>query len=169
MPMRRHPVAASGPPDHLAAIPIDHALIARLEASFTLLRQQSAHLGEVFYAKLFAAAPHLRPLFRSTPQEQAAKLVASLDTIVRNLAAPEANAAMLSALGRRHAGYGAKPEHYDLVVDLLLESMREVLGARADEQAQDEWRTALRLVSKQMIEAQEPRQRTAPRGNVSEH
>lgn len=153
MPMRRHPVAASRLPDHLAAIPIDHALIARLEASFALLRQQSANLGAVFYAKLFAAAPHLRSMFRTAPEEQAAKLVASLDTIVRNLAAPEANAAMLSALGRRHAGYGARPEHYDLVVELLVESMREVLGAGADERALEEWRTALRLVSRQMIEA----------------
>jgi hemoglobin-like flavoprotein len=151
--MRRHPVAASKALDHLAAIPIDHALIGRLEVSFRLLREQSADLGRVFYAKLFAAAPHLRPMFRTHPDEQAAKLVASLEMIVGNLAAPGANAAMLSELGRRHAGYGAKPEHYVVVVDLLVESMRDVLGARSDERVLDEWRTALRLVSRQMIAA----------------
>lgn len=162
MAMRRHPVAASSIPDQLAAIPIDHALVARLEATFKLLRQQSADLGRVFYAKLFAAAPQVRPMFRTSPEEQAAKLVASLEAIVRNLADPRANADMLRALGERHATYGAKPEHYDLVVDILVGSMREILGPSADAKSLDEWRTALQLVSRQMIAAGEARPHTPP-------
>jgi len=137
----------------LAAVPLDHALIARLRASFEQLRPDGSRLGEVFYSKLFAVAPHLRPLFRSDPGQQATKLIASLDTIVRNLSAPVDNAAMIRAMGERHAGYGARPEHYELVVGLLIESIREVLGAAADARVLEEWGTALRLVSQQMISA----------------
>lgn len=155
MPMRRHPVAVSKEQEHLTSVPLDHALISRLEASFKLVREQGTRLAQVFYAKLFAAAPQLRHLFRSDPEQQTAKLMASLDTIVRSLATPSENSAMLAALGKRHAGYGAKPEHYDLVVDLLVDSMREVLGPRSDERTLEEWRTALRLVSRQMITAAE--------------
>jgi nitric oxide dioxygenase len=92
-------------------------------------------------------------MFRTEPQVQAAKLIASLDAIVQNLVDPDANAQMLAELGRRHAGYGAKPEHYDLVIELLVDSMRELMGPAIQDQSLNEWRMALRLVSNQMIAA----------------
>lgn len=153
MPVHRHPVADTKAPGPLAQVPLDHALIARLRASYAVVRQRDLKLAEIFYARLFAAAPHLRPMFRGEPAVQAAKLIASLDAIVQNLVDPQANAAMLAALGKRHAGYGAKPEHYDLVIKILVESMHELLGPQTPQQSLDEWRTALRLVSNQMIAA----------------
>lgn len=77
----------------------------------------------------------------------------SLDAVVQNLEHPASNAAMLAALGKRHVGYGAKPEHYDLVIDLLIQSMRELADSDLDAAALDEWRMALRLISNQMIAA----------------
>ena len=162
MPMRRHPVAVAKQQSQFASLPLDHALVVRLAASFGRLREHGLRLGEIFYAKLFAAAPHLRPLFREGPEKQAAKLIASLDIIVRNLTAPGENAAMLAALGRRHSAYGAKPEHYGLVVELLIDSMKELSGPSADEQTFDEWRTALTRVSRQMIAASASTSAAAP-------
>jgi len=153
MPVHRHPIANSKDPGPLSSVPLDRSLIERLKASYALVREQDLKLAEIFYAKLFTAAPQLRPMFRSEPQVQTAKLIASLDAIVQNLVDPKANAAMLAALGKRHAGYGAKPEHYDLVIELLVDSMRELLGPRAQEQSLREWWMALRLVSDQMLAA----------------
>ncbi len=154
MPVRRHPIASSmKSSEDLSAVPLDGRLILRLKASYEGVRKEDLRLAEAFYAKLFAAAPHLRAMFRSEPEAQAAKLIASLDAIVNNLEAPSANAKMLADLGRRHAGYGAKPEHYDLVIELLVDSMREVGGPRMDSQSLDDWRIALRLVSNQMFAA----------------
>jgi len=155
MGVHRHPVAVSNVQGPLAGVPLDRALIGRLCARFSLVRGMGLRLAEVFYARLFSAAPHLTALFRTEPAAQSAKLIASLDAIVRNLEAPEDNAAMIAALGQRHAGYGAKPEHYGLVVDLLVESIREVLGSQIDARGLDEWKTALTLVSRQMIAASE--------------
>lgn len=151
MPVRRHPVAVSPIRDPLAQLPLDMELVKRLKATYAMVRERDTMLAEIFYARLFAAAPHLRPLFRSEPAVQAWKLMEALDAVVRNLESPSENAAAIAALGRRHAGYGARPEHYELVGDLLVESMREALGRKAEDAALGEWRMALRLISDQMI------------------
>lgn len=153
MPVHRHPVAVSTVRDPLAIFPVDLALVQRLRATYDLLRGQETRFVTLFYSRLFAAAPHLRPMFRSDPATQSQKLIAALDAVVRNLENPAETAAMLTALGQRHAAYGAKPEHYELVVTLLVDSMKEVLGSQAHADRLEEWRTALRLISTQMIAA----------------
>lgn len=158
MPVRRHPVALPARPDpasarSLAALPLDHALIASLRASYDQIRAHDSRLAEIFYAKLFAVAPQVRGMFRSDPAIQAAKLMAALDIVVRNLESAGANAALLADLGRRHATYGARPEHYPLVTSLLIESMQELLGLRFSPQHRDQWSLAFALITKQMIAA----------------
>lgn len=153
MPLKRHPVAASMSIDPLARVPLDTALIGRLRATYERVRCEAIRLASIFYERLFDAAPHLRSMFRGDIESQRQKLVQALDAVVLNFEKPTENTAMLVALGQRHAQYGAKPEHYDLVVDLLIESMREVLGADTNDKALDEWRMALRLISNQMIAA----------------
>lgn len=151
MPVHRHPIAPSRADEPLTGIPLDQGLIQRLEASYQRLRVHDVRLAEVFYAKLFQAAPHVRGMFSADVREQARKLTLALDAIVTNLRRPADNAAMLAAMGKRHAAYGAKPEHYELVTDLLIESMRELLGSEADDRTLAEWRIALRLVSRHMV------------------
>lgn len=153
MPVRRHPVAASMSIGALNALPVDRELVKRLSETYSRVRAQEMRFAEVFYAKLFAAAPNIRSLFKGDLGEQARKLTASLDAVVQNLEDPSGNASMLAELGRRHAGYGAKPEHYALVGTLLVDAMREVLGADAEERGLLEWRMALKLIGDQMSAA----------------
>lgn len=165
MPVRRHPFAVGKIDAPLTSLPLDRALSSRLRETYDRVRQQDQRLAEVFYGKLFAAAPALQALFKSDRATQAAKLMAALDTVIANFEKPGENAATLAALGQRHAGYGAKPEHYALVVDLLVESMGELLGSEGaaspdrtvssdDTKARlEEWRMALELISAHMIAA----------------
>lgn len=153
MPVHRHPIAVPKARDPLAMLPVDLALVQRLRETYERLRAQPTPFVEMFYRKLFAAAPQVRPMFKSDPDSQSQKLLAALDAVVRNLERPTETAAMLAAMGQRHAAYGAKPEHYDLVVALLIESMRETLGPSASEDRLEEWRLALQLISAQMIAA----------------
>lgn len=153
MSIRRHPLAGGAPAPCLRALPVDTSLATRLREVFERLRAPGMHLGEIFYARLFQAAPHLKPLFRSTPAEQAEKLLQALEAVVRNFENSEANAALLEELGRRHVSYGVRAEHYDLVIDLMIESIEHLLGPHADRRLLDEWRMALRLISDQMIAA----------------
>lgn len=153
MPVRRHPVATAKDTQMLTSMPLNLPLAQRLKATYRLVRTHDLRLAEIFYTKLFQAAPHLRSLFGSDLTSQARKLTSALDIVVANLERPSANATLLAELGRRHAGYGAKPEHYDLVIQLLIESMESLLGPSAEPSALEEWRIALRLVSDQMIAA----------------
>lgn len=153
MSVRRHPIAVAASPDRLSSLPLDLSLCARLRATYLLVRIHELELAEIFYRHLFAAAPQLAPLFRSEPRAQAAKLMAALDAVVQHLEQPARTTAMLEELGRRHARYGAKAEHYPLVIDLLVASMAELLGPAAREDALEEWRLALALVAGQMLAA----------------
>ena len=153
MPVRKHPVAVLRHNDPLPGLPLDSALAARLRATYDRVRVEGTRLAGIFYARLFAAAPHLRSMFSADPAAQAHKLMAALDAVVANLERPAENHALLTELGRRHAQYGARPEHYDLVIDLVIDSMRDLLGPRATDRDLHEWRTALRLISNQMISA----------------
>lgn len=151
MPVHRHPVAVLRQDTALSGLPVDLALVARLRSMYERIRGRDTQLARFFYARLFAVEPRMRALFRGDPHEQAQKLTAALDTVVRNFENPGTNAAMLSDLGKRHAAYGVLPEHYDLVIDLLVESMSELLKPDLDLQGLEEWRMALRLISNQMI------------------
>jgi len=153
MSIRRHPISRSAEQSPLRTIPVDHALIARLKSSYQLLSSDRFEFASVFYSKLFAEAPHLRSMFSTSIDVQTTKLVAALDAIVSNLEYPEKNAKLLKEMGQRHAGYGVKPEHYDLVIDLICDAIREVGGERLPASHLAEWRVALRLVSDQMIAA----------------
>jgi hemoglobin-like flavoprotein len=155
MSVRRHPIAiaAADRPDRLASLPIDLALCARLRATYLVIRSERDRLAEIFYRRLFDAAPEVRPLFRADAATQSAKLMAALDAVVAHLEQPARTAAMLEELGRRHARYGARPEHYPLVIDLLVASMEELLGPAAGAASLGEWRTALSLVAGQMLAA----------------
>lgn len=153
MPVRRHPLAMQAHNSPLANIPLDTALAARLRETYHLVRSRGLLLAERFYAKLFAAAPSLRPMFRGDITSQAAKLMASLDAVVRCFETPGHASAMLTDLGRRHAGYGARPEHYAVVCTLLIECMRELLDAPADDHRLIEWHEAISLISAHMTRA----------------
>lgn len=151
MPVKRHPMAVAVASDSLSRVPLDVSLVTRLRATYVILQPNAQRLAELFYAKLFAAAPSHRSIFASDLSVQATKLAAALEAVVRNLENPRANIEVLSDLGRRHAGYGVTPEHYRLAIDCLLDAMRELGGNALEERSLIEWRVALRLIADQMI------------------
>ncbi len=151
MPVRKHPIAMSSAPEQLAHLPLDLGLVGRLRATYARVRAQDLRLAEIFYGKLFAAAPPLRAMFGADLVAQAQKLTLALDAVVDNLENPSTNTSALAELGKRHAGYGVTPQNYDLVIGLLVESMEELLGPGADRRGLEDWRMALRLISNHMI------------------
>jgi hemoglobin-like flavoprotein len=156
MTIRRHPIAPSRASNRLDDIPLDQELIARLGSSFRLVAVRELELARLFYEKLFAARPDLRSLFPADIAPQARKLMASLEAVIINLEKPRENARLLASLGARHAGYGAQPGDYPVVIELLVEALRDLPGLVLSSSHLDEWRTVLHLVSNQMIAASQP-------------
>ncbi len=77
----------------------------------TLVRDTFAAVGPIahqaaaiFYARLFALDPSLKPLFKGDMNEQGRKLMAMIGTGVANLDKLETILPAVQELGRRHAG-----------------------------------------------------------------
>ncbi|MBX3316485.1 MAG: hypothetical protein KF902_06435 [Phycisphaeraceae bacterium] len=151
-PVSLHPLFREDSRSALPGIVIDRGLIDRLSASFNALRPAAGDLAAAFYRRLFEKAPHVRDMFTQPIEVQQQKLIASLETIVQFLTDPPAQRAFLRDLGKRHANYGARPEHYNLVIETFLEAIEEVTGGLLDPMVKSEWRMVMRLVSDAMID-----------------
>lgn len=150
MGISRHPL--SNPPPAWAKVPIDRAAVDRLRSSFQLLAADGTRVTAIFYAKLFERYPGVRTLFPTDMKAQEGKLLDSLRAVVEHLEAPDAVRAKLKELGAKHVKYGAKPEHYPIVSEILVEAMAEAAGKGWTPTLTSEWSQALDIVSSVMLE-----------------
>src|SRR4051794_7827107 len=124
-----------------------------LETSFDLVAPRGDELVETFYARLFATAPAVRPLFAGTDmQRQKAMLLAALVLLRKSLRDLDAIVPKLRELGARHVRYGAEPQHYPVVGQVLIASMAEVAGAAWCPRYEWAWCTAFDVVASTMLE-----------------
>lgn len=131
---------------------MDKAAVERLRNSYDALLAEGSRLTTIFYAKLFERYPGVRALFPADIRAQEVKLMDSLRAVVQHVEAPDGLRNELRAMGARHVKYGAKPEHYPLVCDLLLECMADTAGGRWSPQLAAEWQQALQIVTDVMLE-----------------
>jgi len=128
--------------------------VETLESSFNLLAPQAEVLAARFYEELFQRYPAVVPLFAHTStEEQQKKLLASLKLVIENIRKPEVLGSALTALGERHHGYGALPEHYPAVASTLIDVMKELAGSAWNETIESAWTQALNVIAKVMTDA----------------
>src|SRR5215212_11188873 len=99
-----------------------------LETSFDLIAPRGDELMDEFYSRLFEAAPGVRPLFPDDMRKQKTMLLGALVLVRKSLRDLDRLVPTLHALGARHVGYGAKPEHYPVVGSALIDAMAAVAG-----------------------------------------
>jgi hemoglobin-like flavoprotein len=134
---------------------MDSANVDTLRRSFARIAAQKTDVAAMFYERLFEVAPGVRPLFAPDIEEQQEKLLASLVRIVQAVDNPDELVPYLSDLGRRHLTYGAKPEHYAVVGDVLLWTFERVLGPEFTPEVRAAWGMAYAAVAEVMCEAAE--------------
>lgn len=140
----------------------DRLPIQILEESFDLLAPRGEELVEIFYRGLFEAAPAVRPLFAGAdPRNQRTKLLATLVLLRKSLRDLNAIAPKLRTLGALHVAYGARPEHYPVVADVMLESMAELAGEAWTLPVAAAWRQALNYVAGVMLDGATEAERAA--------
>ncbi|MBL4755574.1 MAG: hypothetical protein JKY52_18520 [Flavobacteriales bacterium] len=111
----------------------------------------SDQAGALFYEKLFELAPGVRELFAKDINPQASKLMAMLNAVVNNLDALEDIANDVGALGVRHDAYGATSEHYPVVGQALLATLKEELQTKWNDELEVAWSDAYEIVSTIMV------------------
>jgi hemoglobin-like flavoprotein len=127
-----------------------------LETSFDLVAPHGDELMDVFYARLFAAAPAVKPLFAATDlKRQKTMLLGTLVLLRKSLRDLEAIVPKLHELGARHVAYGAQPEHYPVVGEVLLASLAEIAGPAWTAEYEQAWGEALTIVAGAMLEGAE--------------
>ena len=103
--------------------------ISLIQESFAEVALQADAAASVFYHRLFTLQPTLRLMFPADLTEQKQKLMATLGFAVGSLTKFDVLVPALAGLGRKHALYGVKDEHYALVGEALLWTLDELLGA----------------------------------------
>ncbi|MGM9511593.1 globin family protein [Larkinella sp. GY13] len=111
-------------------------------------------VGKLFYDRLFAIAPEVRPLFsRTSIPDQSKKLLATLTYVVTRLDRLDSVVPDVEALARRHVHYGVQEHHYVLVGQALLWTLEQGLGEAWTPEVQAAWQACYTLLSETMINA----------------
>jgi len=123
-----------------------------LERTFDLVAPRGEELMDVFYARLFAIAPAVRPLFANTDLDRQKAMLLSILVLVRkSLRNLDAIVPTLRALGARHVGYGARPEHYAVVGQVLIASLAEIAGEAWRPEHELAWAAAFEVIAHALL------------------
>ena len=133
---------------------MDAKTIALVEASFEKVLPIADAAADLFYSRLFELDPSLRPMFGPDMTEQKRQLMQMLTVAVRGLSRPDEIVPAVQALGRRHAGYHVRPEHYATVGAALVWTLEQGLGADFTPVLKAAWTDVYMVVANTMITAQ---------------
>jgi hemoglobin-like flavoprotein len=97
--------------------------IELVQQTFALVEPNAEDVATLFYERLFALDPALRPLFKGDLREQRAKLMTTFTLVVNSLHESEKILEAVRKLGQRHVGYGVQPAHYTTVAAALLRTL----------------------------------------------
>jgi len=135
--------------------------VQALEESFDIVAPRGDALMDEFYARLFEAAPAVRPLFAATDiDRQKTMLLGTLVLLRKSLRDLGAILPKLRDLGARHVAYGAQPDHYPLVGDVLIGAMAAIAGSEWQPRHEHAWREAFGVVAGTMLDG--ARESTVP-------
>jgi len=108
---------------------LDAKTIAIVQADWAKVLPIAETAADLFYDKLFLLDPAVKPLFKTDLKEQKKKLLMMLGAAVKGLDDLNALVPTVQSLGKRHAGYGVKAEHYGTVGAALLGTLEAGLGS----------------------------------------
>jgi hemoglobin-like flavoprotein len=127
--------------------------IELVQTTWARLAPVAEQAAELFYGRLFSLDPSLKALFRGDMKAQGRKLMTMISFAVKGLRRLDALVPAVQDLGRRHAGYGVKDEHYATVGAALLATLAEGLGEAFTEEAEQAWTSAYELLAATMRSA----------------
>jgi len=124
--------------------------IELVQKSFALVAADADGAADIFYNRLFALDASLELMFPADLSEQKRKLMTTLKFAVETLDRFDVFESALENLGRKHAGYGVRDEHYGLVGTALIETLRDGLGERFTPETETAWATMFAVVANTM-------------------
>lgn len=128
---------------------------AIVKSTVPILAQHGVAITSKFYADMLAANPALKNIFNHTHQatgHQARALAGSLYAYAAHLDDLGALGPAVELICHKHASLGIQREHYAVVGEFLLGTMKAVLGEAATEEVLDAWGAAYWQLAEIMIQ-----------------
>ena len=128
--------------------------IQLVKESWGLVATNPEAAGKLFYGRLFEVAPGVQHMFKGEITEQSRKLMGMLAMIVSKLHKLDTLLDEIKMLAKRHDKYGARPEHYQVVGECLIWTLKRGLGEHWNGETEEAWVAAYTILSGAMIESQ---------------
>ena len=136
--------------------------IELMRTSWSAVETSSDAVATMFYDRLFELDPALRRLFARTDMDTQHRIVMqTFKVVVASLDEFDTIVPFIQALGRVHARYGVREEHYDTVGAALMWTLDRGLGDAFDDETADAWATAYDTLASVMIQAADEELATA--------
>jgi len=119
--------------------------IAIVKATAPVLQEHGETLTRHFYKRMFAKNPEVAPFFNASNQEsgtQQKALAGAICAYAANIDNLDVLGGAVELIAQKHASLQIKPEHYPIVGQNLLASIKEVLGDGATDDIIDAWAEA---------------------------
>ncbi|KAK4938266.1 Nitric oxide oxidoreductase [Elasticomyces elasticus] len=131
----------SSPPRH--ELSAEHQKIVKSTAP--VLAEHGVTITSHFYKRMLENHPELRNIFNAAHQStgtQPAALAHAVWAYASNIDNSGALTTAVSRIGHKHASLGIRPDHYPIVGENLLISIKEVLGDAVNQPVLDAWAAA---------------------------
>lgn len=128
--------------------------IVTVKATAPILDEHGETLTRHFYKRMFAHNPEVAPFFNPAHQaagKQQRALAGAITAYAANIDNLEVLGGAVELIAQKHASLMIKPEHYPVVGENLLASIREVLGAGATEDVIKAWAEAYGFLASILI------------------
>lgn len=119
--------------------------ITIVKSTAPVLEEHGEALTKHFYKRMFDHNPEVAPLFNPANQfagSQQRALAAAICAYAANIDNLEVLGGAVELIAQKHASLRIKPEHYPIVGENLLASIREVLGEAATDDIINAWAEA---------------------------
>ncbi len=113
-----------------------------VKSTAPILAEHGETLTRHFYERMFSRNPEVLPFFNPVNQTggtQQRALAGAICAYAANIDNLEALASAVELIANKHASLQIKPEHYPIVGENLLASIREVLGSGATDDIVKAW------------------------------
>jgi nitric oxide dioxygenase len=124
---------------------LDDKTIAIVKSTAPVLQEHGETLTKHFYKRMFKHNPEVAPFFNPAHQtagKQQRALAGAIAAYAANIDNLEVLGGAVELIAQKHASLMIKPEHYPIVGENLLASIREVLGEAATDDIINAWAAA---------------------------
>ena len=119
--------------------------ISIVKSTAPILEEHGETLTRHFYERMFRENPEVAPFFNPAHQAAGAQqkaLAGAICAYAANIDNLEVLGGAVELIAQKHASLQVKPEHYPIVGENLLASIREVLGEGATDEVINAWAEA---------------------------